>query len=265
MSKKNIISVILFIVIIIESVFIVILCTRNTNVDSTVLQIQDEFVQDMVKAQEVQMYHIGHIVAQSDENFIKMDTIKIGSSYSYIPFSHPKILVRYYNNLNNIHTLLKNTENTLSQNVDTTLITETLKGNGILIGENMRILIGILNSTKYSLAEKRHTLSLIKIFCLQESINMFGNNATPLSYAKIINYPEKDTVRLGDTYRSQILFSPMDVAGNIIVLDNGDTIKYGFFEEKATKKGWNHHVGKMEILNYSGCSFFDVDIDYFVK
>ena len=162
MSKKNIIIVILFIVIIIESVFIVILCTRNTNVDSTVLQIQDEFVQDMVKAQEVQMYHIGHIVAQSDENFIKMDTIKIGGSYRYIPFSHPKILVRYYNNLNNIHTLLKNTENTLSQNVDTTLITETLKGNGILIGENMRRLIGILNSTKYSLAEKRHTLSLIK-------------------------------------------------------------------------------------------------------
>ena len=112
MSKKNIIIVILFIVIVIESVFIVILRTRNTNADSTVLQIQDEFVQDMVKAQEVQMYHIGHIVAQSDENFIKMGTIKIGNSYSYIPFSHPKILVRYYNNLNNMHTLLKNAENT---------------------------------------------------------------------------------------------------------------------------------------------------------
>ena len=263
MNKKNLAITIQSIIILIG--IVVIFCTHNTSVDPTVWQIQDDFLQDMVKYQEAQIYHIGNIVSKFDCNIVKMDTSQIDNSYKYIPFSHPKILVRYYNNLNNIHTLLKNTKNTLPQNVDTTLFVETLKENGIHIGENMRKLIGIMNSPKYSLAEKRHTLSLIKIFCLQESINMFGDNATPLSYAKIINYSEKDTVKLGDTYRSQIIFSPMDVAGNVIILDNGDTIKYGFFEEKAMKKGWNHHMGKMEILNYSGSAFFNVDIDYFVK
>lgn len=82
----------------------------------------------------------------------------------------------------------------------------------------------------------------------------------------MINYAKRDTVNLGEIYQSQILFNAIDIKGNIIVFENGDTIRYGNFEEKAMKKGHNKKRGYMQIShNNGGTLFYEVNIDYFVK
>ena len=125
-------------------------------------------------------------------------------------------------------------------------------------------MIELLNSSNYDSREKKYILLLIKNHCLQGCISQF-DNSIPLAYGRVVNYAERDTVNLGETYRSQVRFEAIDVAGNIVVFENGDTLKYGNFEEKAIKRGHNHRKGQMEIAGRGRSIIYEVNIDYYVK
>lgn len=127
-------------------------------------------------------------------------------------------------------------------------------------------MIKLLNSSNYEIQEKKYLLLLIKNYYLQECIEHFYNQSSPLMGGEVINYAKRDTVNLGEIYQSQILFNAIDIKGNIVVFENGDTIRYGNFEEKAIKRGHNKRKGYMQIsFGESITSFYEVNIDYFVK
>ena len=262
------------IVIIIQSVVILILgiilfMRQNRNIDfvnTDFLKVSETFLKEEIRNKEVvDIGKMADFIEKADKDFIEKAD-KDFNGYRYIPFSHPRMLFRVYHKTLSVLNLIEELEEEIDKgiNVNTKKIIDFSEDNFFHIHEELMSMIKLLNNSHYGSWEKRYVLLLIKNYYLQECISQF-DESSPLAYGRVINYAKRDTVNFGEIYQSQILFNAIDATGNIIIFENGDTIKYGKFEEKATKRGHNHKRGYMEISRRGGTVNYEVNIDYFVK
>ena len=270
MNKKHII-IIIFLSVVVLILGLILFIRQNHNLDvvnTNFLKVSETFLKDEIESKEVRIKKMGNFMKKADKNYIEKADKNFNGSYRYIPFSHPRVLFRTYNKALNVLDLTKEIEKEINQNidVDTKKIIDFSEDNNFYINEELMSIIKLLNSPNYGSWEKQYVLLLIKNYYLQECISQFDEGSTPLAYGRVFNYAERDTVNLGEIYRSQILFNTIDAMGNVVIFDNGDTLKYGNFEEKAIKKGHNNRKGYMEIFNGEGGSaIYEVNINYYVK
>ena len=266
MSKKHII------VIILQSVVIVILGTVlfKQKESTNFFKINEAFLQDEIKRKEIDILKMGDLIKKADKDFIEKVKVDkncyFNDSYFWDVFSHPLWLSSIYRNALSILDLTKELEKEIEQNIDidTKGIIDFLKDNYFYDNNRLTLMIELLNNSNYDSREKKYILLLIKNHYLQECISRF-DNSIPLAYGRVVNYAERDTVTFGETYRSQIRYEAIDVAGNIVIFENGDTLKYGNFEEQAIKRGHNHRKGQMEITGKERSVIYEVNIDYYVR
>jgi len=262
MSKKHIM------IIILQSVVIVILGTVlfKQKESTNFFKINEAFLQDEIKWKEIDIRKMGNLMEKVDKDFIEKADKNFNDSYIHDPFSHTRWLFRMYHDALSVLNLTKELEKEIDQNrdIDTKEIIDFLKDNRFYVNDVLTSMIELLNSSNYDSREKKYILLLIKNHFLQKCISRF-DKSTPLAYGRVVNYAERDTVNLGETYRSQVRFEAIDVAGNIVVFENGDTLKYGNFEEKAIKRGHNHRKGQMKITGREESVLYDVNIDYYVR
>lgn len=263
MNKKHIIIIIFLSVVVLILGLILIRQRGNT----MLVKESEAFLKNEIENQELRILKMGDFIEKADKNFIEKADKNFNDTYSYIPFSHPRMLYRIYNDALNVLDFTKKIEAEINQDIDidTRKIIDFAEDNNLYINKSLMSIIKSLNSPNYSSWEKQYVLLLIKNHLLQKCISQF-DESIPLAYGQVINYAERDTVNFGEIYQSQILFNAIDATGNIIVFENGDTLKYGNFEEKAMKRGPNKKRGYMQIShNNGGTIFYEVKIDYFVK
>lgn len=257
------------IIIIVQSIIILILVIiffkQKHNTDF--INITEAFLKGEITSKEVSISEMESLIKKADINFIEEFNVSFNDSYFYVPFSHPWMLSQIYNKILSIIDLTKELEKEIVQNrdIDTEKLIIFSQENHFYIPDRLMSMIKLLNNPNYSPWEKQYILLLIKNYYLQRYISQFDESSIPLAYGQVMNYAESDTVNLGDVYQSQILFNVIDATGNLVVFENGDTIRYGKFEEKATKKGHNHKKGYMEISRRGGSITYEVNIDYYVK
>lgn len=263
MNKKYIIVIILqFVVILILGV---ILFKQEYNADF--IKVSKDFLKEEIKSKQISILKMGNLIEKVDKNFIEKADKNFNSSYQYIPPSHPRMLFRIYHEALSVLNLIEELEKEIEQNKDINVkkIIDFSENNYFYIDEKLMSMIKLLENPNYGKQEKQYILLLIKNYYLQECISLFNDGSIPLAYGRVINYAERDTVNFGEIYQSQILFNAIDATGNIIIFENGDTIRYGKFEEKATKRGHNNKKGYMEISHREGTLIYEVNIDYYVK
>ena len=93
-----------------------------------------------------------------------------------------------------------------------------------------------------------------------------------ISYAELMNYPQKSTIQLGETYSSQLVFSVTDVIGNrdILEIDTNvcanrlklDGMRY---TEKPLSVGHYHHDLILMVPSLFAIKGWTTAIDYDVK
>jgi hypothetical protein len=263
MNKKQTIIIILqFLIILILGVLLL-----KKEFDPDFIKTSENFLRNEIIAKEIIIREMGGLIEEADKDFTDEFDADFDESYLYVPFSHPFMLSRIYERSLSILGLIEDLEKEIAQNrnVDASKITGFSKDNHFYMNESLLSMIELLNNPSYKKHEKQYVLLLIKNYYLQKYILQFDESSIPLAYGQAINYAEQDTVNFGEIYHSQILFNALDAAGNIVVFENGDTVKYGKFEEKALKKGDNHKKGYMKILRRGGWLTYEFDIDYFVK
>lgn len=207
------------------------------------------------------------VALESDNNQYKIRSIE-----DLINEANPNIKGnnRYYESYNTILSI----ENTIQS-------LKTIINSGRSLNENeimdfisaldiqdtdLREIIFSVFKSKSTQTEKLLYLNFIQNILLEEEILNFNSRLSPFSYGNVINIAAKDTVSYGETYTSSIIFNVEDVRGNMIIMDNGDTIRGGKFEEKVTQFGHNTKKGYLRLLvgDYTTL-VYEVNIDYYVK
>jgi len=246
MSKKHVIIIIFLSIIILILGITLFTQNRSTNF----IKISEDFLKGEIISNEIAIKHLGNLMKKADEN------------------NYTNYFFKTYDVALTILGLTKELQKEIEQNitnVNTKKIIDFSENQGFYVDEKLMSMISLLSSSNYDSQEKQYILLLIKNHFLQKCISHFYSHSLPLAYGQIINYAKRDTVNFGEVYQSQILFNAMDVRGNIITLENGDTIKYGKFEEKAIKRGHNNKKGYMQISYGSKTDFYEVNIDYYVR
>lgn len=246
MNKKHIIIITLLSIIIL--ILGVILFKQNQT--TSMVKISTTFLEEEISDKEIKIQYIGNMLKKVEKD------------------EYNDVFFLIYNDaltvINLTQEIQKEIENQ-SKEINTKKIIDFLN-DSFYNSEELLSIIKLLNSSNYEIQEKQYLLLLIKNYYLQECIEHFYNHSSPLIGGEVINYAKRDTVNLGEIYQSQILFNAIDIKGNIVVFENGDTIRYGNFEEKAVKKGHNQRKGYMQIsFGESITSFYEVNIDYYVK
>ena len=246
MNKKQVIITIFLLIII--AILRVILFTPNRSTDF--IKISELFLKEQNRNNEVVIKHMGDFVEKADKN------------------NYTEYFFKIYNDALIVLDLTQELQKKIEENmpdVNTKKIVDFADERNFYVDEELMSMIKLLSSPNCDSWEKQYVLLLIKNCFLQQCISRFHNNSLPLAYGQIINYAKNDTVKFGEVYQSQILFNAMGVRGNVIILENGDTIKYGAFEEKAIKRGNNSKKGYMQIPYVGANYYYEVNIDYFVK
>jgi hypothetical protein len=156
-----------------------------------------------------------------------------------------------------------------SDNIDVTDLKNYIKNETIDKDEAalFDVFINQLTSKKYDSDEKSFALLVIENYFLKEKLfDYFQWKTIPIQGGQVLNLAQKDTVKYGEFYSSKIIFHVKDLKDNIIVFNNGDTIRNGEFKEHALIKGWNKKSGYLQIHRNEGVvSFYKVNVEYYVK
>lgn len=246
MNKKNLIVIILLSLVIL--ILGVIIFKKSYNVN--LMEINETFLDRDIRNKEIKIKHWGELLENGEKD--KYNTF----------------FFQTYQDALTIIDLINELQKEIDQNARNLNINKVIEfsNNRFYISEELMRMLMLLNNTNYGIQEKRYILLIIKNYYLQECISHFYAQSVPLIGGEVINYAKRDTVNLGEIYKSQILFNAIDILGNITVFENGDTIRYSNFEEKATKRGYNNKKGHMQIsYGESTTAVYDVSIEYYVK
>lgn len=120
--------------------------------------------------------------------------------------------------------------------------------------------------------DKLYCLYLVENLLMNSYLSYVYQNSICLSYGELLNITSKDIIKLGETYRSQLIFSIKDISGNKgfvemlndtvakqIVLD-GNT-----FIEKPTRRGKHNHDFVLFLSGFYGNRGWSTSVDYEVK
>jgi hypothetical protein len=139
--------------------------------------------------------------------------------------------------------------------------------NRICILQSDSCLLNVIKSVKkgnLSKEEKLFRIDIIMNQILHEYLLYNHTHAIP-AYGKVINYANKDTVKIGEIYQSKIFFEAFGFGNNLVIMENGDTLKDYIFKEKPLKIGDNHRKGYYTLFTENGFAVYEVNINYYVK
>lgn len=179
--------------------------------------------------------------------------------YSYFPVIEYNILHR------------KNSQKIISSILDTVLIVlPSIKKE--YLSDNYKTLLLSLSDKKINDNVKLSYLYFVENSLMSNYLSHVYRNSISLSYAELLNITSKDIIKLGETYRSQLVLSIKDVSGNkdlVELLDdttakpvewNGIT-----FVEKPTNRGKYHHDLLLFLSGFYGNRGWRTSVDYDVK
>lgn len=132
--------------------------------------------------------------------------------------------------------------------------------------------ISSLHSNKSGIIEKKNQLKSIEILLIQDYLSNIYQNSITLSGAQLLSFPEKDTINIGDTYSTNLVFSVYDITGNKMFLEliNDTSVRYlslkgTCFEETPIHKGPYHHDIMLMCAGFYKNNIWQTPIDYYVK
>lgn len=132
--------------------------------------------------------------------------------------------------------------------------------------------IGGDDKDRMSINEDMLLLYSVENFLAYQYVAYNCRHSIGISYAELMNYPQKSTIQLGETYSSQLVFSVTDVIGNrdILEIDTNvcanrlklDGMRY---TEKPLSVGHYHHDLILMVPSLFAIKGWTTAIDYDVK
>ena len=134
-----------------------------------------------------------------------------------------------------------------------------------------KAVLSLINS-KSSVIEKKNQLKSIEIMLIQEFMASIYQNSVILSGAKLLSFPEKDTIKLGDKFMTNFVFSVYDITENNMFLElmNDTSVLHlnlvnSKFEETPSRKGDHHHEIMLMCAGFYRNNIWQTSIDYYVE
>ena len=217
-------------------------------------KIEEDFIIRKLIQEEILMY---------DRSFAYMDELLQNVDTTFYTEYYFSILNNYKIANKMISEIDKNVAQ--GEKIDIEALTNFLDEELFLDKEVIQDIAFSLQSNNITQCEKSAILLELKSYTYQRLIGNFYSYSFPLTYGEIINISQKDTIKIGEKYKSQIVFNLMDLKRNTIIMEEGDTLQNGIFEEISIKKGINNKKGYIYINNLGKTLVFDVEFDYFVK
>jgi hypothetical protein len=101
---------------------------------------------------------------------------------------------------------------------------------------------------------------------LRQLLEVYKTNALIPGWIECIFYPETDTVKIGEIYRTQICLKVEDIQNTYkLEFENGDVSFGDIYIEKATKRGINKRKGELIYLNGDHKMRFPFEFSFYVK
>lgn len=119
---------------------------------------------------------------------------------------------------------------------------------------------------------KLSKLYVVENLLIQDYLTYIYSNSIIVSRAELINISQNDTINLGESYSSQLVFSSFDITGNKDVYEriNENEIKQinineSCYKEKPNKKGHHHHNIMVFYNGFYETKGWETSIDYYVR
>ncbi len=140
------------------------------------------------------------------------------------------------------------------------------------LSNNYKALLLSIKEKKTSDNVKLYYLYLIENSLMNNYLSYIYQNSISLSNAELLNIASKDVIKLGESYRSQLIFSIKDISGNknLVELLN-DTVANQIvwdgitFVEKPTCRGKVHHDFLLFFTGFHSMRGWEASVDYEVK
>lgn len=134
-----------------------------------------------------------------------------------------------------------------------------------------KAILSLFNS-KSSKIEKKNQLKSIEIMLIQEFMSNIYQNSVILSGAKLLNFPEKDTIKLGEKFMTDFVFSVYDITENKMFLEliNDTSVIHlnlinSKFEETPSRKGNHHHEIMLMCAGFYRNNIWQTSVNYYVE
>lgn len=118
----------------------------------------------------------------------------------------------------------------------------------------------------YSSEEKRLFVCICDNILMNRYLKKYKEWSLMYKEVSCISIAHRDTVELGDDYKTNIYFTITDVSlDEQIKMDNGIKLKDGFYREKTTKRGINKRTGIYEWFHGDRTLWYPIEFSFYVK
>jgi len=159
----------------------------------------------------------------------------------------------------------------ISSIIDTVLVVLPSIGKEYL-SDNYRTLLLSLTKNTTSDNIKLCYLYFVENSLMNNYLSYVYQNSISLSHAELLNIASKNVIKLGETYRSQLIFSIKDISGNKDLIEiTDDTLAKQVvwdgttYVERPTSTGKIHHDFLLFFSGFYGNRGWETSVDYEVK
>lgn len=235
--------------------------------------------------------HIMTIKNKSEDNLMLLslqeDYIKEFKNYS---LDYSQIINKYglkddYALFESIHNILKEIESVECEIFNNKKVTKSYFEDLINNIDNYCNLLGIPDKSQYyvkailsllnsksSVIEKKNQLKSVEIMLIQEYMANIYKKSVILSGAELLSFPEKDTIKLGDKFMTNFIFSVYDITENKMFFEliNDTSVRHlnlinSKFEETPSRKGHHHHEIMLMYTGFYRNNIWQTSVDYYVE
>lgn len=255
MKRYNIIIACLSLFVIALSVALLSLQIKKTMVDRDIVEIQKINVQHY--SEPIKQY------AYIAEHYVNNEEKRLNSTInSFLDLSESVETEIYKNNL---------TDEEIKKLTDVSIkCASLLKMSDLVKSKYYRLLHSLNNNLDEKV--KLNRLYLVTNDICQYYLENILSNSITLSKAKLISIPENDTIKLGETFHTQLYFTSSDLRNNTDYYEvfsdaslSPLKLNNSIFEECPTSKGAHHHNIMLCYYGLYKMNCWQTNVDYFVK
>lgn len=165
----------------------------------------------------------------------------------------------------------RNNQKIISSIIDTVLVALPSIGKEYLSDDYRTLLLSLTKKTT-SDNIKLCYLYLVENSLMNSYLSYVYHNSISLSHAELLNIASKNIIKLGETYRSQLIFSIKDITGNkdLVEMTDDTSAKQVVWDgttyvEKPTSAGKIHHDFLLFFSGFYGNRGWKTSVDYEVK
>jgi len=132
--------------------------------------------------------------------------------------------------------------------------------------------LSAISDDESDINENMHLLYAVENFLTYQYVAYNCRHSIGISYAELLNYPQKNTIKLGETYSTQLVFSVTDVIGNsnLLEIDTGNIAKQLVlnemrFSQKPSTAGHYHHDLILMVPSLFSEKGWTTSVDYDVR